>query len=221
MFRRMAVALMALGLMAGVGATNASAFVLTFEGLQDQEFIQEFYNGGTGSAGSSGPNLGVSFGGTALSLIDADAGGTGNFANEPSADTIAFFLTGSDLVMNVAAGFTTGFSFFYTSSTAASVTVWSGLNATGVLLGTLNLIAQFNTCGAGGDPTGAFACWDPVGVAFGGTALSVSFAGTANQTGFDDITIGSSTPGVPEPGTLVLLGIGLTTLAVSRRRRNS
>ena len=50
-------------ILVGFGASAASAvpFVLTFEGLQDFEDVLEFYNGGTGSSGSTGPNFGVSF----------------------------------------------------------------------------------------------------------------------------------------------------------------
>ena len=145
-----------------------------------------------------------------------DDGGGGNFANEPSPDTIAFFLTGSGVVMNVAAGFTTGFSFFYSSNTAASIDVYGGLNGTGALLASVPLVAQGGVgegCGLPGDPTGYFACWDPVGVAFGGTAKSVSFGGVADQIGFDNITLGSETPGtVPEPASLLLFGAGSLAL---------
>jgi hypothetical protein len=197
----------------------AGTVVLTFEGLKDQEQILNFYNGGTGSLGSSGPNYGIYFGNSALALIDADNGGSGNFANEPSPDTIAFFLSGGNLVMNVAAGFDTGFSFFYTSAASASVTVYDGLDATGNVLGVVNLATNYNI-NCTGDPTGSFCHWDPIGVAFSGTAMSVSFAGSANQVGFDNITLGAGTPGgAPEPATLVLFGVGLVSLLGLRKKR--
>jgi hypothetical protein len=214
MIRNAAAILLGLAL-----APQVNALALDFEGLQDQEQILDFYNGGTGSAGSSGVNYGVSFTSNALALIDSDAGGTGNFANEPTGDTVAFWLSGNDLLMNVAGGFDTGFSFFYTSSTVATVNVYDGLNATGNLLGSINLLAQHDD-GCVGDPNGTFCNWTAGGVAFTGTAMSVSFSGTANQTGYDNITFGSSTPeGVPEPTITALLGIGLVGMTLARRRR--
>lgn len=202
-----------------VVASANGIIVLDFEGLKDFEAVQEFCNGGTGSLGSSGTNYGVSFSPATLALIDGDAGGSGNFANEPSPDTIKFFLDANQAILNVAAGFDTGFSFFYSSSTAASVTVWDGLNATCNLLGSLVLTAQgFDTCT--GDPSGAFCNWTAVGVAFAGIAKSIDFGGTANQTGFDGITFGSDIPDpVPEPASLALLGLGLAGLGMARRRR--
>ena len=178
----------------GWAATN----VLTFEGLQDFEAIQEFYNGGTGSLGSSGPNYGISFGSDALALKDSDDGGGGNFANEPSPNTIAFFLSGPGVVMNVPAGFDTGFSFYYSAAVGGPVTVYDGPDGTGNVLATINVVANFNGDGCTGDPTGSFCNWDAIGVTFAGTAKSVNFGGTANQVGFDDVTLGSSTPGVTD-----------------------
>ena len=205
-----------------VGQAQAQVFVLDFEGLGDLEPVAQFYNGGTGggSPGSTGgSNFGVDFNADALALIDFDAGGSGLFANEPSPDTVLFFLSGAGALMNVAAGFTTGFSFFYTSVTVAGfVTVWDGLNATGNMLAMIDL--PFLGTAGNGDPGGAFDTWVAVGVAFVGTALSIDFGGAADQIGYDDVTFGSATPGtpgsatsgtpVPEPSSLLLLGLGLS-----------
>lgn len=190
--------------------------VLTFEGVANGASVGDYYNGGAGG------NLGIQFV-NALGLVDADAGGTGNFANEPSANTIIFFTSGSASTMNIAAGFTNGFSFFYTSSTAASVDVYSGLNGTSTLLASIPLAAQFNT-NCSGDPSGSFCNWTAVGVTFAGTALSANFNGTAGQTGFDNITIGSAVAGgVPEPASWAMMigGFGLAGFAKRRRVRAS
>ncbi len=211
----------AAALIMGLSAPSANAVVLTFDGLQDFEQVLDFYDGGAGSLGSIGPDYDITFGDSALALIDIDAGGSGNFANEPTPDTIAFFLSGGDLVMNVLNGFTTGFSFFYSSSREGTVTVYDGLDGTGTILGTLNLGVNWQDNNCTGDPSGDFCNWDPIGVGFAGTAYSVSFAGVADQIGFDDITVGAVTPGgrVPEPTTLALLGLGLAGIGFSRKKR--
>jgi len=187
----------------------AAPIVLTFEGIADNSPVGSFYAA-----------QGIDFSPATLALIDADAGGSGNFANEPSANTIMFFLDANNAILNYADGFETGFSFFYTSSTAATVNVYDGLGGTGNLLGTLNLTAQ-HTDNCAGDPTGTFCNWTAVGVAFAGVARSIDFGGTANQTGFDNITFGSATPGnaIPEPTTWALMvgGFGLVGGAIRRR----
>ena len=215
----------AAALLAASGVAQAEVIVLDFEGIGDQANINDFYNGGTDSMGNSGTDYGIGFGSNTLGIIDADAGGTGNFANEPSADTVMFFLTGT-AVLNYAAGFDTGFSFFYSSSTVASVFVYDGLDATGNLLATLDLSAQgFDNCS--GDPNGQFCNWSPVGASFAGTAYSIDFGGTVNQIGYDDITFGSATAGggdddptpAPAPAGLALLGLGLALISKKRLAR--
>lgn len=205
---------------------SAAVITLTFEGAGDSAQLLNFYNGGTDNLGNSGTNYGISFGPNALSVIDEDAGGGGNFANEPSPKTTMFFLTGS-AVLNYSPGFVDGFSFFYSSSKVASVKVYEGVNATGALLATINLIAQYNAGGCVGDPTGDYCNWTPIGASFAGIARSIDFGGTVNEIGYDNITFGSATPtgatppatGVPEPATTALMALALVGFATSRRRR--
>jgi hypothetical protein len=49
----------------------------------------------------------------------------------------------------------------------------------------------------GGDPTGDFSPFFPIGVSFAGTAKSVDFAESVDEVGFDNITLGSEIPFTP------------------------
>jgi hypothetical protein len=187
------LAVLGLALLAPIMARAGTTVTLTFEGLQDTEEVLNYYNGGFGSDGSGpGPNYGVTFGSAALASIADASGGTGNFALNPSGITTVFFLSGGGLVMNVAGGFTGGFSFYFASGgSTGSVTVYDGPNGTGNVLATVQLPAAGDNCG-GSQFT--FSCWQTSGITFTGTAQSVNFAGVANQIGFDNITLGSNTP---------------------------
>ena len=212
-FVKTAVAALALSI--GLSTAQAAPIVLDFEGAGDGAQLLEFYNGGTDSMGNLGNNLGISFGPNALSLT------TGNFNDNPSGKTIMFFLSGSAM-LNYAAGFTTGFSFYYSSSTSALISVWDGLNGTGNLLASLNLSAQNSLNCA--NPNTNYCNWTAVGANFLGTARSIDFGGGVNAIGYDDITFGSATAGdtgnkVSAPATLGLLGLSLTGLAFRRRRQ--
>jgi len=202
-------------LLAGWGgfSVSANAITLDFEGLQDLEQIQNFYNGGTGSLGSAGPDYGIQFGDDSQALLGGVA-----FTPElaPSPGTMAFFLQGNGVVMNVAAGFDTAISFYYTAPfNPGFVRVWDGLNGTGNLLADIVLGVSASI---GPLPYDA---WAPAGAAFSGTAMSAVFGGVPANIGFDDITLGKETPnGVPDGGaSALLLGIGLVSVGCFRRFR--
>ncbi|PSB03397.1 PEP-CTERM sorting domain-containing protein [Merismopedia glauca] len=194
--------------------TKAATVVLDFEGVGDLNPVGNFYD-------TAPHDFDITFSDNALGIVDEDAGGSGNFGGEPSRDTVLFFLGGSAARMNVLNGFTTGFSFFY-----------SAINNPGfvrVLDASDNVLAQIDlpTTPFNGapDPTGQFSPFVPIGVTFQGTAFAVDFGGTVNQIGFDNITLGSATPGttVPEPttilGTLAFSALGGSTWLKRRRKQ--
>jgi hypothetical protein len=197
---------------------QAAELVLDFEGVGNLNPVGNYYNGGAGG------DYGISFSDNSLGLVDSDAGGSGNTSNEPSPETVLFFLTGGSAIMNVTGGFDTGFSFFYSAPYfTGTVNVYDQLNGAGNIIGTLPLALTGDTCG--GDPNGNYNCWSPIGVNFSGTAYSVGFGGTENYIVFDNITLGSATPGtggVPEPATwaMMLMGFGGAGFALRRSRRS-
>jgi PEP-CTERM motif len=220
--------LLASVLLSSVGMLQASIITLTFEGLGNLESVGNYYNGGLGGNGSGpGPNDGIVFSTNSLALIEDNHGGTGNEGGEPTGDTGLFFLSGGADTMDVAAGFTTGFSFFYSAPfDTGSINVYSGLDGTGTLLATLALPLTANgaVSGCPDNPGANFCPFVPIGVNFSGVAESVNFGGSANQIVFDNITLGSSIAGgsAPEPASVLLLlsGIGAVGLLYRRQRKS-
>lgn len=183
------------GLLVGGTASAASVVVLDFEGIDNLSQVGSYYDGGAGGS------YGITFSDNSLAVVDFDVTGlysqsgnmVGNFANAPSPDTVLFWYDGDASILNMAGGFDTGFSFYYSSAVGGTVTVWDGLNGTGNVLGELQLKAKFDEA-CTGDPTGAYCNWTPDGIAFDGVAYSISFAGVANYVGFDNITFGAKVP---------------------------
>ena len=204
---------------AAAGAAQSAIVLLDFEGVGNLAAVNDFYNGGTDSQGHSGVNYGVSFSAAVLGVIDRDAGGSGNFGNEPSPNTTIFFPSDNP-VLTFAAGFDTGISFFYTAFRASSVRIFDGVDATGNLLGALDLAAiGFGQCG---DPTGFLCIWTPITVSFSGTAKSVAFESATGSVVVDNISFSSDVPvvSVPETSTYAMMALGLVGLAAwSRRQR--
>ncbi len=225
----------ALAMVAAISPANAGpVVVLDFEGVNANypsgfAFVNNFYNGGTSSDGTSGTNYGVSFSSNAqaicLNTIGTSCSNTSRGGLAPGSDKGGlFFLSGSETFMNYSGGFDTGFSFFYSSaSVPGSVNVYDGINGTGNILATIALSPNSGSCVG---YNAGFCPFSAVGVSFGGTALSIGFAGVANQIVFDDITFGSvtpGTPGVPEPASWAMMigGFGLAGAALrgSRKRK--
>lgn len=226
----------------------ASTVTLDFEGLQDSEAIGNYYNNGYGGLGSGpGPSDGITFSADAIAVIQTNVqigvdqyndpvNGTGLFGGEPTPVTAMMFCGfcnsgGTDQTIDVAGGFSGGFSLYYTAPiSAGQVDIWSGLDGTGTDLGTLILptTAAYDSSGDGGcdeygaasDP-GAIACpFVPVSISFSGTAESVVFTGAADYMYFDDVTFGSSSPSAaPEPATWLLAGLALSAVFPRGLRR--
>jgi len=204
----------ALALSMVASTASAAAFVLDFSGVADpsgQTTVGGFYNGGTSGDGNSGTNYGVLFSSNAV-VNNIDLG-------EPDAQPGVLMVggPGNPVVIDVAAGFETGFAFNYASWTSATLKIYDGFGANGNLLADVVLPATWSN---------ACCNWTPFGVAFAGVAHSVRLTDGGNYTAYDDLTFGGLRPGVgetaiPEPETWALMigGLGIAGGELRRRRR--
>ncbi len=149
-----------------------------------------------------------------VSFVDGEFLNVGSSAPSPSG--ILFDDTFGTITMNsVANVLTTSVSFFYTSNSMGSgqsngvtpsVSVYSGVNGTGLLLGTLGL----------SDTTTAGPVYVPATLAFAGAGHSVVLSGVPNHILYDNLSF-TSAP-VPEPTSVAALGVGVTALMRRRKR---
>ncbi|MEP6764923.1 MAG: PEP-CTERM sorting domain-containing protein [Gemmatimonadaceae bacterium] len=196
-------------------SAEAQVRVLTFEGIMNDTEVGNFYSG-------------IQFSGNASALLRTNLGGSGNFGGEPSAGTAAVFsdFPGEAAYFNVTAGFSNGFGTFYSApGVPGALNIFSGLNGTGMLLGTVMLpVTPFGSvAGCPPNPGASFCPFKFAGTSFNGVARSVSFGSALNDFVFDDITIGSAVAvsAVPEPSTVVLLGVGVLMVAGFKLRRRN
>ena len=171
------------------GGTGIICSLINFEGFGDNQQV-----------GVVPGDINVTFGPSWLGLIDQDAGGSGNIANEPSANTVAYFLDPADPI-----DFDQPVQFVQVSYVASAVsipvtlTAWDGPFGTGnvVDVATGNTVGtDFDGADCTGDPNGQFCLWDVLTLtASTDTILSITLGGaTANQFAFDDMTFCSGDP---------------------------
>ena len=207
-------------LLSSGGNAYAVPTTMNFAGLQDEELVNDYYNGGTGSLGSGpGANYGASF--VNATVLNENDNNIGGLVGSPNAIS---FLSGTSMTMNVAAGFSTGLGFIYSAPYfGGAAEIWSGQNDTGTLLATISLAVTPDGASMSGCNGADYCPYVDAGAGFAGVAQSVEFTGTPGFIFFDDITLGSATPLilVPESSTLGLFAVGLLGLgfAVARRRK--
>ncbi|MDL2337097.1 MAG: VPLPA-CTERM sorting domain-containing protein [Pseudomonadota bacterium] len=113
---------------------------------------------------------------------------------------------GATSVMNVTTGFVgnASFSFSNISGATGTVSVFSGLNATGSTLASFTLAANDN-----------LNQWYQLSQDFVGTAYSISFAGNDGNIAYDNVTVNA----VPLPAALLLFPFGAAGLGLTARRK--
>ena len=183
------IALLSLLLTAPVWAQTKG--IATFGGLKNLEFVNNYYNGGTGSMGSGPANkdLHLEFTANAQVIVSAAKGGSGNFINNPGGYPVMFFQTGTSVIINATAGVTTGLWFTYSALQPGTATLYDGPNATGNILSSISLTPNDSGC------TDYKMCvWSPVGIPLTTTVGSIRFSGVANYIATGAIHLGVNLP---------------------------
>jgi hypothetical protein len=173
----------------------AETVLIDFDTLASNSRVNAYYNGGTDSFGLTGANFGVEF----IDFV------TANSSSAPSQPRYAYSASGNSRI-NVAAGFT-AFDFAYGSMAPATLSVYSGLDGSGMLLGSQTL-----------DSSGAVFGHSLVG--FAGVGKSVTLSSLPSYAGLDNVRFTLAQP-VPEASGWAMLLAGFGVLGALHRRRAS
>lgn len=190
---------------------------IDFEGLGDNQEIGTV---------SGEPN--VTFATGWLALIDADAGGSGNFANEPSPDTVAYVPAGAYGPIDFDEGVQFA-QFFYVASAISlpvTLTAFDGPGGTGNEVDSVQgdtIGTDFDGAPCTGDPSGNFCLFDILTLAADTNNIrSVVISGAVpNQFAFDDMEYCTFIPPAPLAPTWAwaLLAVLIAGGAAWRLRR--
>ena len=193
--------IMALAIISASVSAYAGPVTIDFENVESFSSIGDYYS-----------DYGISFGLDALAFKNDELAPFA-FSNAPSPTNVMATNAG-DAFLNAALGFTGSASFYYSSLAAGTVSIYSGLNGTGDVLGTFNLGANARS----GCTDTDYCHFDNISVAFNGVAKSIGFGSVEPGSAiFDNVTVTA----VPEPSTYAMMGLGLLGLgAVARRRRS-
>lgn len=207
MYKLKVVSVIAAGLL-WTAAASAATVTLDFNAASGAygASVNNLYNGGTDSAGASGPNYGISFTGSVLELNNNDGLGITYFTGSPT-QTVFYVNPPPDVtgVMNVAGGFSGALGLTYSSNSApTTVSIYAGLNDTGTLLSSFSLANNNNG-------------WTAVSQSFTGVAESVAFGSNGGQTLYTDISVSP----VPLPASGLLMSFGVAGLALVGARRRA
>ncbi len=164
--------------------------IVNFSGLKNLEFINQYYDGGTGSLGSGpGHDFGLQFTANAQAIVSASKGGSGDFIGNLGSYPVMFFQTGLNITMTATYGIQTALYFYYSALQQGVATVYAGPNGTGNILASITLPPNNSGCN-----TYKLCVWSAVGVPLSATAGSINFAGVADYLAIATMVLGRPLP---------------------------
>ncbi len=174
----------------GSAASLSAQFSLDFVGLQLNEPVDTYYDGGSGGFGSTGgQNFGISFDLTTANDLYFLCTNTGTTCSASVAG-----------IMDIHNGWDGIMGFYYANDSNARWDVYSGLDGTGTLLSSWSI-----------PPSSP---WDVFDLSTGGVAHSIVFNGS-----LDIAVLGFGEVPIPEPSSLLLLMSGVSGLAYFKYRK--